>query len=219
MPGTAIFDLDKTLTTRGTWSRFVFTISRHRPVFWIKLPAALGFGLLHVVGIIDRDGLKERMVRLFLSGRSKSDLIGRAGAFADAEVTEGLRKSARRVIEAHKSQGDRVVIASAAVDLIVDPVADRLGVDETICTGLVWSRDGELTGRLAGPSCYGEEKLRRIKERFGDDRSGGEITFYSDHVSDLDALIWADGGVAVNPCKKLRLAAERNGLKIEDWDA
>ncbi|MEM7721237.1 MAG: HAD-IB family hydrolase [Pseudomonadota bacterium] len=218
MPGTAIFDLDRTLTRHGTWSRFVFTISRHRPSFWIRLPVYLGYGLLHVAGLIDRDGLKERMIRLFLAGRSRAELAARADAFAEAEVATGLRKGARRVVDDHKARGDRVVIASAAVDLITNPIADRLGADDAICTRLRWSEDDQLTGHLDGPSCYGSEKFRRIKATFGDKTLSGPITFYSDHFSDLDALLWVDTGAAVNPEPKLQAAARQHGLKIEDWN-
>lgn len=219
MTGVAIFDLDKTLTVKGTWTRFVIASSWRRPSFWVNFPVALGFGAVHVLGIIDRDGFKERVIRLFLAGRSRAELEERANTFADAEVARGLRKNARKAVEAHQSKGDKVVIASAAVDLIAEKIAERLGINETLSTLMTWGSDDRLLSQLDGVSCYGSEKLQRIKGLLADNDLAGPVTIYSDHVSDLEALLWADKGVAVNPSDKLKTAAAHHGLAIEDWDA
>lgn len=219
MPGTAIFDLDKTITRHGTWSRFVRYATGGGIGFWGKLPLAGLQALKYKAGFADRASVKERSIELYFAGHSKESLQAKAAAFVKRDVAHGLRQQAREVIEGHRAAGDRLIIASAAVDLICDEMARELGFEAIICTKMKWDIDGRLQETLDGENCYGEEKLRRVKAFFGGERPAGPISFYSDHHTDLPCLTWADKGVAVNPSAKLRSLAPKNGVEIVDWDA
>lgn len=219
MPGTAIFDLDKTITRQGTWSRFVRSATGGGLGFWGKLPLAGLQAIKYKAGLADRASVKVRSIALYLEGQSRTSLQARADAFVAEDIRSGLRNQARSVIEAHRAAGDRLIIASAAVDLICDAMARELGFEDVICTRLAWNKEGRLRGALDGENCYGEEKLRRVEAFFGGARPAGPIVFYSDHHTDLPCLTWADRGVAVNPSSKLRNQAARNNIEIVDWDA
>jgi len=67
------------------------------------------------------------------------------------------------------------IIVSCSAEFFLRPLCDQLGVR------LVGSRVNPDTGRLEGFSCYGEEKLRRLREEFGDVEIG---EFYSDSLTD-----------------------------------
>jgi len=219
MPGTAIFDLDKTITRQGTWSRFVRYATGGGVGFWGKLPVVGAQALAYKAGFASRASVKERSISVYLEGQSRETLQAKADAFVARDVAEGLRKEARAVIEAHRVAGDRLVIASAAVDLICGAMARELGFDGVICTRMDWGTDGVLQNRLDGENCYGEEKLRRVEAFFEGQRPPGPIVFYSDHHTDLPCLNWADRGVAVNPSARLRALAPKNDVEIVDWDA
>jgi HAD superfamily hydrolase (TIGR01490 family) len=218
MAGTALFDLDKTITRQGTWSRFVRYATGGGLGFWGKLPLAGLQAVKYKAGFANRASVKERSIALYLEGRTRDELEGLARGFVERDVAGGLRKQARAVIEAHKAAGDRLIIASAAVDLIVAPMAEALGFDGYISTNLQWDADGRLMAPLDGENCYGEEKLRRVEAYFDGVRPAGPISFYSDHVTDLPCLVWADRGVAVNPNPPLRRQAPTSGVEIVDWD-
>ena len=67
------------------------------------------------------------------------------------------------------------IIISCSPDFLLQPLCDQLGVR------LVATRIDSETGHLNGFSCYGEEKVRRLREAFGD----VEIDdFYSDALAD-----------------------------------
>lgn len=219
MPGTAIFDLDKTITRQGTWSRFVRYATGGGIGFWGKLPLAGWQALKYKAGFASRASVKERSISLYMDGWPKATLQEKAAAFVARDIQNGLRKEARAVIEAHRKAGDRLVIASAAVDLICDAMARELGFDGVICTRVSWSSHDTLLSPLDGENCYGEEKLRRVEEFFEGQRPPGPIVFYSDHHTDLPCLNWADRGVAVNPSPQLRRLAPQNDVEIVDWDA
>lgn len=219
MPGTAIFDLDKTITRQGTWSRFVRHATGGGLGFYGKLPVAGWQAVKYKAGFASRASVKECSIGLYLEGRTREELAAEAEAFVASDVATGLRQQARGVIEAHREAGDRLVIASAAVDLICDAMARALGFDDVICTRLGWDGAGRLGRTLDGENCYGEEKLIRVKAHFGGERPAGPVVFYSDHHTDLPCLVWADRGVAVNPSAPLRKLAPANGVEIVDWDS
>ena len=218
MPGTAIFDLDLTITRQGTWSRFVRHATGGGIGFWAKLPLVGLQAVKYKAGFASRASVKESSIAHYFEGHRRADMQALADEFVARDIASGLRKQARGVIEAHRAAGDRLVIASAAVDLICDAMARELGFDGVISTRMDWGDDGRLKHTLDGENCYGEEKLRRVEEFFDGVRPPGPIVFYSDHHTDLPCLNWADRGVAVNPSAQLRKLAPQHGVEVVNWD-
>ena len=69
---------------------------------------------------------------------------------------------------------DDIVISDSA-EFLLRPLCEKLGIR------LIATRVDPRTGRLIGPDCHGPEKLRRLREAFGD----VEIEdFYSDELLD-----------------------------------
>ncbi|KCZ87932.1 HAD family hydrolase [Hyphomonas johnsonii] len=213
MPGTAIFDLDKTITRAPTWTRFVFFVNRARVPFLLRLPWLIGHGIAHKMGLASRDSVKAHSLRT-LAWLDRDALEEAADTFIAREVAQGLHPGAVAAIKWHARRGDRLVIATAAVDLLADRLAAALGFDQVIATRLDWTTGGKVRPpRLAGLNCYGTEKLRRID----DCRFHGPVFAYSDHVSDLAMLAQADHGIAVNPSRGLRRAAPGHQVRVVDY--
>ena len=218
-----IFDLDETLTKKGTWGRFVVSTLKGRPLRWLPfLATSLFFQAVYMLRLGPREHVKESMMRWTLSGRSRESLEALADAFANSEVSEGLRTRARHTIEMHRAQGDRLIIASAAVDLIVKPMAKRLGIQDIVCTKTLYTASDKLARKLGGMNCYGPDKLHMVRAYLqadpGFDRDNTHITMYSDSRSDLEILRWADTGIAVNPSPRLGKLVEKYGFEVQDWD-
>ena len=152
-------------------------------------------------------------------GRSREELSGLAESFAEDEVTDGLRARSHEVLQSHRANGVRLMIASAAVDLLVAPIARRLDIEDWVATDMAWTPDGRLADHFLSPNCYGAEKLRRVCAFYGGlKRDDTHVTMYSDSAADVDLLTFAHEGVAVNPSRKLRRRAPDLGLRIEDWN-
>jgi phosphatidylglycerophosphatase C len=58
---------------------------------------------------------------------------------------------------------------TASPALTVKPFADRLGAETLLGTDLVTDERGWFTGAFSGPNCRGEEKVQRLREKFGAD--------------------------------------------------
>jgi len=214
MSDTAIFDLDRTITREATWTRFLIFANRGRPVFWLHMAGILAQGALYKLGLASRDSVKVVSLRA-LSHLSQEEARAASAAFISREMVTGLRPGAVAAIRWHAARGDRLIIATASVDLVADELAKALGFHEVIATRLDWSGEpGQSAPRLASANCYGEEKMRRI-EAHGIWRS---TYAYSDHVSDLPMLLNSDHGIAVNPSSGLRKAAQKLGMQIADFN-
>jgi len=78
-----------------------------------------------------------------------------------------LKKSIKNSFKDFKKKtfGDsKVVIVSASISNYLKPWCNEMGFD-LISTELEVN-DGKLTGRFSTPNCNGEEKVRRIKEKY-----------------------------------------------------
>lgn len=215
----AIFDLDYTLTKRGTWGRFVWRTVKYRPHLWFPLLiSTLAFQVNYKRGKIPRGAVKKNMMRWSLKNLSREKLVALANDFATKEVTKGLRPGGLAALDYHRSKGHVLIIASAAVDLIVAPMAKRLNIRHYVSTILAWDENGYVKTQFATPNCYGEEKLLRVKALLENlDGHIQHIYFYSDSRADLPVLEFADTAIVVDPNEKTRVMAENKRMPIQSW--
>jgi len=221
MNNIAIFDLDYTLTKRGTWGRFVLMNLRFRPHRWIPFVLSTAKAQwLYKQGKTSRVCVKQEMMRWSMVGSRKEDIIRMAEDFADKEIENGLRSGALQALEDHRAKGDTIVIASAAVCVIVDAISRRLNIPHWVSTEMKWE-NGRLASNFATENCYGPQKLERVKQFFIQNpelkQNNTLITMYSDSYSDIEILRFCDKGVAVNADRKLTKASGEEGFDCVDW--
>lgn len=215
----AIYDMDKTITRRPTWTPFLRAWARAHPARLAGLAATAGPVALYLAKAIDRARLKEMTQRLVMGSAPAAEVGRVAAGFAAAVAGSHVFKGAVGRIAADRAAGYRVVLATASYDFYVRPIAAALGVEDVIATPSTVERD-RLVPRIAGENCYGPAKLRMIEAWMagqGIARGDAHIRFYSDHVSDAPALDWADEAFAVNPHPPLRTLAGKKGWTILDW--
>jgi len=222
MSDLAVYDMDRTVTRRATYTPFLLHCAlRRAPWRLLFLPLVAGSMLAYLARLIDRARLKEISHHLLL-GRAihPRDLKLLVDSFADKQIATNVRPGARAAIERDKAEGRRLVLATASYRLYADAIAERLGFDDVIGTGSVIGIDDRVKAKIAGENCYGPAKLRMIADWVdASELKGkhGHVRFYSDHVSDQPAFEWSDEPVAVNPHGKLRRLAADRGWQIEDW--
>lgn len=216
-----LFDLDRTITRLPTYTPFlIHAVLRLAPWRLLLIPALIPYFIGYGLKQIDRKALKQAMHRLMLGRRvNAARLDGVATSFAQKTVEDNSYAEAKRIIDAAKGAGERVVIATASHRFYVEPIAAALGINYVIATGSVWDAD-QLTPEISGENCYGAAKLRMVENWFAYtdlDRGSFHIRFYSDHVSDLPTFDWADEAIAVNASPKLRALAQARKWAILDW--
>ena len=220
MHALAIYDMDKTITRRATWTPFLATYARCRPWRALPLLATLAPAGLYLTKRIDRARLKELTQALVMGRRAKLKTVEEtAELFGRRIATYEVRSDARARIAADRAAGYRVVLATASYDFYVRPIAEALGIDDVIATPSTVEGD-RLVARIAGENCYSAAKLRMIEAWMaaeGIARNDAHIRFYSDHVSDAPTLDWADEPFAVNPHAALLKLATEKGWPVLRW--
>jgi len=222
MSDLALYDMDRTVTRRATYTPFLLHCATQRaPWRLLFLPLVALSMLAYASRLIDRAKLKEINHRLLLGGKiHPRDLKPLVDSFADRQLATNIRRGARKAIARDKAEGRRLVLATASYRLYADAIAERLGFDDVIGTGSIIGLDERVHARIAGENCYGPAKMRMIAdwvEASGLKGAHGHVRFYSDHVSDRPAFEWSDEPVAVNPHGKLRALAGERGWAIENW--
>ena len=224
MSDLAVYDLDRTITRKPTYTLFLLHCAMRRQQWrLIFVPVVVLAMLAYAMGLFNRGRLKEICQSLLIGDRvHASKLLPLAESFADATVAGNIRPGARNAIARDREEGRRLVLATASYRLYASAIAERLGFDDVIATGSVIGLDERVHARIDGRNCYGEEKMRMIAEWV--DKSGlrgkqGHVRFYSDHASDEPAFNWSDEPVAVNPHARLARMAAQRGWAVEDWDA
>ena len=213
-----VFDLDRTLTRRGTYTAFLLYAAWRRASWRLLLaPLAVFAFLAHLCGVLSRKALKERLQALFLGGQVPRGEVARlAEGFVGRLRFHG---DAVRKIEDERRAGRRIVLATAANAFYVEAIANLLGIDEVVCTQSMWDGD-YLTPRIAGENCHGRDKLAMLKAHFraaGLDARSLHIRFFSDHPSDRPVFCWANEAYVVNPPRRFRPHAAAAGWQILNW--
>lgn len=215
----AFFDVDGTILRATIVHYYVYFATQgrsafRRGVFWVWfIPQILSFLILDK---ISRSAFNRVFYRRY-RGMEAARLRGMAQGLLDGEMRARLFPDAVARVERHRAAGERIVLVTGSLDFIVEPLARMLGAEEVIAARME-ERDGLLAGELAGPPIGDEEKARLVRAYA--EAHGIELTesfAYGDSSSDLPMLRCAGHPVAVNPGKRLRKAAEKDGWEIVEW--
>jgi phosphatidylglycerophosphatase C len=183
----ALFDFDGTLTNRDTM--FVFCKQVAGPVrFFLGLlilaPMLVGFKLK----MVDRSRAKSMFLRHFLGGLGRDELRRHGELFA-GRVDSLLRPKGMEQLAWHRSEGHKLVLVSASLDLWLAAWAERQGL-QLLCTGAAWT-DDRFQGELATANCHGPEKVRRVKAAL-DPGTFDKVYAYGDSSGDTEMLAMSD---------------------------
>lgn len=214
--GTHIFDVDHTLISGSSGKHFIVTAIREgvlpRSVM-LSIPLVY---LRYRLGKLKPAHINREMPPLRGIHRTTLEEVCRI-AYAE-QIEPALYRDAIDYIRPLQAQGDEIVLATSSVDIIVEPLAERLGIDAIIASSMEFDSDGNCTGRFHRVPTFGEEKRARVL-RFLADRgvSPEQCAFYSDSVYDLPLLEAVGTPVAVNPDFLLARHAKKAGWRIEKF--
>lgn len=218
----SIFDLDRTITRIPTWTLFLLYAAWRQAPWRLLLIGGVGVAALQrATGLIDRDRLKERMHRLLLGPRVAPHVLAATSeAFATFFTRRYIFAEARERLRDDRTAGARIVMATAAHHFYADAIARHLDIGDVVATQAVRDADGNVTPGIEGRNCYGPAKLAMIRSWLagqGIARDGAHVRFYSDHVTDIPTLEWADEAVVVNPGPAFRTVAGQRGWRVVQW--
>jgi len=219
VPGAAFFDLDRTLLRRSSALALAGSFRERGLISRRQLAKAAVWQLLFVargasaetVRRAAEDGLM--LLRGFTPERMR-ELVATA---MEPVLKPLVYAEPLRLVERHRERGEPAFIVSAALQEIVDGLADELGFDGALGTICEVGPDGAYTGRSVR-SLHREAKaaavLELAAERGIDLRTS---TAYSDSHTDLPFLEVVGRPVAVNPDRELRRVAVGRRWRIVEF--
>ena len=218
MGGAAFFDLDRTLLRRSSSLALAGSFRERGLIGRSQLAKAALWQLLFVARGADGEAVR----------RVAEDGMAVLRGFRVDELQELVAEAMEPVlkplvyaepldlVERHRERGEPVYIVSAALQEIVDALAEELAFD-----GAVGSKceveHGVYTGRVLR-AMHGDAKAECLRELAG--REGldlAESTAYSDSHSDLPFLEAVGKAVVVNPDRQLRRVAAERGWPVLEF--
>jgi HAD superfamily hydrolase (TIGR01490 family) len=134
--------------------------------------------------------------------------------FMQEVISPLMLPKAIALIERHKTQGDELLIITATLDFITEPIAEALGITN-ILAPQAELLDGSYTGNIIGIPSYADGKVTRLRQWLKTRSiSLTGSTFYSDSHNDLPLLSLVDHPIAVDPDAKLEAIAKSKSWQI-----
>jgi len=184
----AAFDFDGTITTKDTFIPFLFHSFGIKRVICVLLRFAPQI-LRLCFRLENEDTLKSSIILALFKGQPLK-LLQNAGNTYSNHLLNCVRPSALQRIAWHKSQGHRLIMVSASLDVYLQHIAVKLGFDDLLCTRL--SCDGDVfSGKIANGNCRSENKVKHLVNLIGH-LDNYEIYAYGDSDGDKEMLDIAD---------------------------
>ncbi|WP_423773726.1 HAD family hydrolase [Actinomyces urogenitalis] len=215
----AYFDLDKTVLATST----TFALGDPMRRSGLISTSALARGVVAQLPYLLMGADEEHSARLMrqlaamsagLERRRLQEVVDQALSTA---IEPAVYAEALDLIQAHHEAGHDVVIVSASVEEMVEPVAALVGADRAVATQMETDAEGRFTGAIARSLLHGAkvEALETDAAAHGIDLAASWA--YSDSVSDLPMLQAVGHPVAVNPDRELRHHATQAGWMVRDF--
>ena len=128
-----------------------------------------------------------------------------------SHIARQVYPETRALVETHLRKGHTVAIISSATPYQVAPAARDLDIEHVLCTRLQ-VEDGEFTGAVVRPICFGHGKViaaESLARKYKIDLD--KSFFYSDSTDDLALLERVGNPRPLNPSGRLRAIAEARG--------
>lgn len=212
----AFFDLDWTLLSCSSGSRWVRYLRRRREMSISLLMRSIYWSAQYKLAILDMERVAGRLAAT-MTGSPEQELIDKTGAFVQEDLLNTVNAAARERIERHRREGHVLALLTSATPYVAEPLARHVDIPHVLCTRL-HVEEGRFLGTCERPTCYGAGKVHHA-ERFAAahgvdlDRS----YFYTDSYSDLPMLLRVGERRVINPDARLLRHARRRGWEIERW--
>ena len=182
--GIAFFDFDGTITTRDSLLEFI-KFAKGAPAFYTGFLYNIFYLLAYKIKLISNQAAKEKVLSYFFKGEKLVEFNKLATNFSETLIPSLLRPKAQEEICRLQKKDFVIVIVSASPENWLTQWCQKNNL-ELIASRLEVKED-KITGRLIGKNCHGEEKVRRILEKYTLN-DYDEILAYGDSSGDRPML-------------------------------
>ena len=213
--GAAFFDLDRTLLSRSSSLALAGPFRRRGLIGRRQLAkAAIAQAVFVRFGAGQaRVGQTADSAMSILRGLRVDDMREIAAEAWEPVLRPLVYRDAVDLAASHADRGEPVYLVSAALQEVVETIADKLGLDGALASRAEVS-EGVYTGRLER-RLYGPSKAEALRELAGaKDLDLASSTAYSDSHTDLPFLEAVGHPIVVNPDRELHRVAAQRGWPV-----
>lgn len=187
-PTVIVYDFDGTITSKDSFLQFLFhakgTLRTYLGLLWCG-PIMLGYKLK----LIPNGKAKQMVFSHFFKGMSETQFNTHCKSFIP-KINQITRPNILKTLQQDIANNHQVLIISASITNWITPWSETQGIPAVLGTELS-IKNNSLTGKFATPNCYGQEKVKRLLEKFPN-RDQYTLVVHGDSAGDKELLEMAD---------------------------
>ena len=213
-PSIAIFDLDNTILDGDCELLWVRYLVDKKVVDHRYLERTNGFFTDYADGTIDYPAYVKHLLDPFI-GFTRARVEDLVSPYVES-LKPLIRPALAERLAYHRKVGDVILLASSSINILIEPIARILGIDNAVCTIVEFEND-VVTGNYVGDLAFGRSKVNKVKAWIEEHQLSLDGSWgYSDSQNDVPLLQFVQNPVAVFPDASLRQAAVKKGWKVID---
>jgi HAD superfamily hydrolase (TIGR01490 family) len=219
-PTAAFYDVDGTLIRTNVVHAYAY-YALHSPSILRRISSVTslvaGLPLYWLADKFDRRTFNEAFYKNY-AGFSEDRLVVLGEEIFEKIIRPNLFDGATSLIERSRRQGHDQILVTGALEVVTEPLAEFLDVDEFVCNRLE-IKNGEATGRLRKPMMAGANKAQWIRHYADDHDYDLDGCFaYADSSSDVPMLSMVGNPCVVNPDFSLESTARSYEWPVLNFD-
>ena len=186
----ALFDFDGTITTKDSFLEFI-KYSRGVGKYYFGMAIMSPILIAFKLKLIPNWKAKEAVITYFFKNINYNDFQNLCHSFSREVIPSLLKSDALIALDEHINKGDDVFLVSASAENWLKDWCELKGI-KLIGTKLEII-NGNISGKLSGHNCYGQEKVNRVCQAIDLD-DYDKVFVYGDSSGDKQML-----GIATDP--------------------
>ncbi len=212
----ALFDFDGTIIAGYSATALLQEKFKRREMGLEEIIETANVMSQYTMGSIGFSGLMTGAAK-FMKGVSEDSFRKFGEELYVKHIARKVYPETREIIRAHQAKGHTVAIISSATIYQIEPTARDLDIKHILCSQYE-VENGEFTGNIIRPLCFGEGKVMAAEKLAAETGADlGKSYFYSDSSDDLELLERVGIPCVLNPNGKLRTIAKDRNWPIEDY--
>ena len=214
----ALFDFDGTIIAGYSATSMLWEKIKRREMTAEQLVETINVMAQYSTGNMGFSGLMTGAAK-FMKGVTEESYFEFGEELYEKYIARKVYPEARALIEAHRAKGHTIAIVSSATIYQIEPTARDLDIEHVLCSQYE-VENGEFTGDIIRPLCFGEGKVIAAENLAADyDLDLDNSYFYSDSYDDIELLERVGKPRPLNPNTKLREVARENEWPLEKYES
>ena len=214
----ALFDFDGTIIAGYSATAMLWEKIKRREMTAEEVVETINVMAQYTTGNMGFSGLMTGAAK-FMKGVTEESYFEFGEELYAKYIARKVYPEARALIEAHRAKGHTIAIVSSATIYQIEATARDLDIEHVLCSQYE-VENGEFTGNIIRPLCFGEGKVIAAENLAADyDLDLDQSYFYSDSYDDIELLERVGKPRPLNPNAKLRDVARENDWPLEKYES